>query len=87
MEEALASKEPAAIITRRPCRLLKRVKQEKGLCTVDRDKCIGCKKCLSVGCPAVSILEGKSSIDSTQCVGCTVCAQVCPVHAISKKED
>lgn len=87
VEEALASKEPAAIITRRPCRLLKRVKQEKGLCTVDRDKCIGCKKCLSVGCPAVSILEGKSSIDSTQCVGCTVCAQVCPVHAISKKED
>lgn len=87
VEEALASKEPAAIITRRPCRLLKRAKQEKGLCIVDREKCIGCRKCLSVGCPAVSILDGKSNIDATQCVGCTVCAQVCPVHAISKKED
>ena len=53
---------------------------------VDTDKCIGCKKCLSVGCPAVMIKGKKSSIDPNQCVGCTVCAQVCPVGAISRKE-
>ena len=83
---ALESSVPAAIITRRPCLLIKRLKHEKGLCVVDSDKCIGCKKCLSVGCAAVSVKNGKSRIDASLCVGCTVCAQVCPVGAISRKE-
>ena len=86
VDEALASKEPAAIISRRPCLLIKRMKHETGLCEVDTAKCIGCRKCLSVGCPAVMIREKKSFIDPNQCVGCTVCAQVCPVGAISRKE-
>ena len=86
VDDALASEVPAAIICRRPCLLIKRIRHEKGLCAVDRDKCIGCRKCLKVGCPAVSVREGKSSIDPDQCVGCTVCAQVCPVGAITRKE-
>ena len=86
VDDALASEVPAAIISRRPCLLIKRLKRDDGLCVVDRDKCIGCKKCLSVGCPAVMIKDKKSTIDPNQCVGCTVCAQVCPVGAISRKE-
>ena len=86
VDDALASETPAAIICRRPCLLIKRIRHEKGLCVVDRDKCIGCKKCLKVGCPAVMIKDRKSSIDPNQCVGCTLCAQVCPVGAISRKE-
>ena len=86
VDDALASAVPAAIIARRPCLLIKRIKHDTGLCVVDRDKCIGCRKCLKVGCPAVTVKEKKSSIDATQCVGCTVCAQVCPVGAISRKE-
>ena len=86
VDDALASEVPAAIIVRRPCLLIKRIKHDIGLCTVDTDKCIGCRKCLKVGCPAVMVNGKKSSIDPTQCVGCTVCAQVCPVGAISRKE-
>lgn len=86
VDDALASEVPAAIITRRPCLLIKRQKHDMGRCVVDTDQCIGCKKCLKVGCPAVMVRDGKSYIDPTQCVGCTVCAQVCPVHAISRKE-
>lgn len=82
VDGALASEEPAAIVTRRECRLMKRAQKSDGLCTVEADKCIGCKKCLKVGCPAISFKEGKSVIDATQCVGCTVCKQVCPVDAI-----
>lgn len=86
VDDALASAVPAAIICRRPCLLIKRIRHDIGLCEVDREKCIGCKKCLKVGCPAVSIRDGKSAIDPGQCVGCTVCAQVCPVGAITRKE-
>ena len=86
VDDALASEVPAAIITRRPCLLIKRIKHDIGTCTVDTAKCIGCRKCLQVGCPAVMVKEKKSFIDPTQCVGCTVCAQVCPVGAISREE-
>ena len=79
VDGALASEAPAAIIARRPCLLIKRGKPETALCTVDSAKCIGCKKCLNVGCPAVRIKNRKSSIDPAQCTGCTICAQVCPV--------
>ena len=86
VREAEASEVPTAIICRRPCLLIKRIKHDTGLCVVDTDKCIGCKMCQKVGCPALSIVNKKSSIDPIQCVGCTVCAQVCPVGAISRKE-
>lgn len=87
VDDALASEVPVAIITRRPCLLIKRMKHDIGKCVVDTAKCIGCRKCLKVGCPAVMVKEKKSCIDPTQCVGCTVCAQVCPVGAISREED
>ncbi len=84
---AMASDKRSAIITRRPCLLIKRIKHDIGQCIVDTDKCIGCKKCLKVGCPALMIKDGKCKIDANQCVGCTVCAQICPVGAISRKEN
>ena len=86
-EEAIASEERAAIICRRPCLLIKREKFAKNLCAVDREKCIGCKSCLRVGCPAVMLKDKKAYIDPNQCTGCTICAQVCPKGAISRKED
>ncbi|MBR5474925.1 MAG: 4Fe-4S binding protein, partial [Lachnospiraceae bacterium] len=84
VETAVASEVPAAIITRRPCLLIKKIKHDIGTCVVDADKCIGCKKCLGVGCPAVMMKDGKCQIDPSQCVGCTVCAQVCPMGAITR---
>ena len=86
VQDALASTEPAAIITRRPCLLIKRIKHDIGKCVVDTDKCIGCKRCLGVGCPAIIVEHKKARIDRDQCVGCTVCAQVCPMGAISREE-
>ncbi|MCR4614662.1 MAG: indolepyruvate ferredoxin oxidoreductase subunit alpha [Clostridiales bacterium] len=76
---------PSLIISRRPCALLKYVKHNPPL-TVDTDKCIGCKMCMKIGCPAISIKDGKSCIDFTQCVGCGVCTQLCKFDAITSKE-
>jgi indolepyruvate ferredoxin oxidoreductase alpha subunit len=84
VDDALASEVPAAIITRRPCLLLKKVKQDIGLCRVDPDKCVSCGTCLGVGCPAVFFRDGQATIDATLCIGCTVCAQVCPFGAIER---
>lgn len=86
VEEAVASALPAAIITRRPCLLLKKAKPEKGLCRVDADKCRSCKLCLKAGCPAIFMKGGKASIDETLCTGCNVCGQICPFGAIEKAE-
>ena len=52
-------------------------------------QCIGCKSCMKIGCPAISMKEGKAHVDFTQCVGCGVCQQLCPVGAFEStgKED
>ena len=86
VDGTLQSTVPAAIVTRRPCVLIKKIKHNFGKCQVDREKCRSCKMCLKVGCPAVCFKDGKSFIDQTLCVGCTVCMQVCPFKAIEKTE-
>ncbi len=80
VKEELAAKEPSVIISRRPCALLKYVKHKAPL-KVNTDKCIGCKSCMKIACPAISMKEGKAHVDNTLCVGCGVCEQLCPVGA------
>lgn len=85
LKEELAAEEPSVIISRRPCALLKYVKHKPSL-VVDTEKCIGCKACLGIGCPAISVHSGKAAIDRTQCVGCGVCTTLCPKSAITEQE-
>jgi indolepyruvate ferredoxin oxidoreductase alpha subunit len=89
IRNALSTDKPAVIISRRPCALLKAVKHAPPL-KVDREKCTGCKACMRIGCPAVSMAERNAAtsgaaaeIDFTQCVGCGVCAQLCRFGAIA----
>ncbi len=81
IKEELAAEEPSVIISRRPCMLLKYVKPKPAL-KINPDKCVGCKMCMKLGCPAISIKDKKAFIDPTQCVGCAVCEQLCKVGAI-----
>lgn len=85
VKEEVNCGEPSVIISRRPCALLKTVKHP-GPISVDSSKCIGCKACMRIGCPAISIVDRKAVIDATQCVGCGVCTQLCKQNAIGKKE-
>jgi len=89
LREELAVEEPSVIITRRPCVMLrkpgKRVTAE-----LDREKCIGCRRCISLGCPALSFDAGEKHpvVDRMICFPeCRLCADVCPKGALTKDYD
>ena len=84
--KATAMKEGVkAIIFESPCAML--VKPEKPL-NVDTDKCIDCRLCIKeLGCPGLTVMDGRVRIDDSLCNGCGLCSQVCPVDAIGRGED
>ncbi len=83
IKEELEAEEASVIISRRPCALLKSVKHNPAL-VVEKDDCIGCKICMGIGCPAISMKDKKAVIDPNQCVGCGVCKGLCPKKAIKE---
>ncbi len=84
VKEETAVDEPSVIIAQRPCALLKSVKYTGH--SVITDKCKKCKKCMGLGCPAISIVSGSVKIDTTLCNGCGLCLNVCPFDAIVKED-
>jgi indolepyruvate ferredoxin oxidoreductase alpha subunit len=83
VKEELKAAGPSVIISRRPCALLKTVKAKPPL-TVNNDRCKGCRSCMKIGCPALSMKDGKAKVDPTLCVGCGVCTQLCSFGAFEE---
>lgn len=81
LKTELSIAEPSVIIARRPCALLKYVKRNPPF-TVDSDKCIGCRACMGIGCPSISMVNKKAIIDPTSCTGCGLCQKLCRFDAI-----
>ncbi len=71
---------PSLIVASRPCAILKTVK--RGAPLVVNQNCTSCRACLSVGCPAISLTDGKAYIDDVQCNGCGICMYACKFGAI-----
>jgi indolepyruvate ferredoxin oxidoreductase, alpha subunit len=103
LREEIEKETPSLIITQGPCILRQREfkKYNKPL-DVDSSKCVGCKACVNLGCPAISYqpvegemavtAEGKkrkgiSRIEASLCPGCHLCYQVCKFGAIQSHEE
>ncbi|HMK52348.1 MAG TPA: indolepyruvate ferredoxin oxidoreductase subunit alpha [Thermodesulfobacteriota bacterium] len=101
--EELEKDEPSLVISEGPCTLLRRAfkKYNKPL-RVESSKCVGCKACVNLGCPAISyqLVEGEmamtadgkkrkgiSHIEESLCPGCHLCYQVCKFGAIQTAEE
>ena len=85
LKEELAADEPSVIIARRPCALLPAVRATQSApLAVDSDACKSCRACMKIGCPAISIADGKAAIDISLCTGCGLCTKMCKFSAIGK---
>lgn len=80
VQRVSAKKGVKAIIFKSPCVAICKSTTNA---IIDTDKCINCKKCIhTIGCPAITVTDGKVTIDKAQCTGCMLCEKVCPVNAI-----
>ncbi|MFX4262690.1 indolepyruvate ferredoxin oxidoreductase subunit alpha [Pelotomaculum propionicicum] len=82
VREETASEQPSVVISRWPCVLLKKV--SKPAVHAVEDKCIGCRVCIRLGCPSISVKDKKALVDPVSCTGCGLCIQVCKEGALVK---
>ena len=82
LKEELEAEAPSIIISRRPCVMIKGTVHQPPI-VPNEEKCGGCKACMQIGCPAISVRDKKVKIDNTLCIGCKVCTQMCKVGALS----
>ncbi len=86
INDAIHREEPSVIIAKRPCALLYRKIKWKPLKVVP-DKCIGCKICIRLGCPAISFRDNKAVIEPFLCTSCQLCKDVCPIDGAIVPDD
>lgn len=86
IKEALNYDGVTVLVFRSLCALLKK---PKPYLVVDIENCNGCKLCLRLGCPAISLKQIPTKekpvayIEPTLCSGCDLCVQLCQHNAIS----
>lgn len=89
LQEALRKPGVKVVIARRECSLQS---MRKGIRftppQIDYNKCTNCLTCIrSLGCPALTIRNGKVAIIEHICNGCNLCVQVCPFNAIIPRDN
>ena len=64
-----------------------RAMEERRCPKAQTGRCVGCKPCMNIGCPAISVVDKKVVIDNTLCTGCGVCQQLCKFDALGGKKE
>ncbi|MBR5347196.1 MAG: indolepyruvate ferredoxin oxidoreductase subunit alpha [Deltaproteobacteria bacterium] len=84
LKQAVAAEEPWLIVSRAVCPLYARKKVGPVL-SIDPERCVSCRRCLKLGCPAIECEGGTPRINALLCAGCGLCRQVCPTKACEEK--
>ena len=87
LEEAVAAVERVrdekgvrVIIFKSPCIAVTKPKTQYH---IKEDTCTKCQACIKqIGCPAITLEDGKVVIEKSLCFGCGLCSQICPCKAI-----
>jgi indolepyruvate ferredoxin oxidoreductase alpha subunit len=85
LDAETAVKEPSVIIVEGPCIFVDRASRSAAY-EVDVEKCVKCKTCFKLGCPALTVEDDQVKVVADMCWGCGLCAQVCPKDAIVREE-
>ena len=85
IDEETAAPEPSVIVVEGPCIFNDR-ESRGAVYAVDAEKCVRCKACFRLGCPAITVEDGAVKVVAEMCWGCGLCAQVCPKKAIGREE-
>jgi len=86
LQEEMNRDELSVIITKRPCIMAYKPKR-KTFAVHHQEKCVHCKLCLKLGCPAISWnnQDNIPVINELLCwPNCNLCVQVCPKDALTK---
>ncbi|QNU68157.1 indolepyruvate ferredoxin oxidoreductase subunit alpha [Ruminiclostridium herbifermentans] len=83
IKQAVEFNGPSVVIFEAPCIALFKPTE---LYEVN-ENCKNCKRCINtIGCPAISIMDGEVKIEPSLCYGCGLCTNVCPFNAIRRCE-
>jgi indolepyruvate ferredoxin oxidoreductase alpha subunit len=82
IREEITKDEPSVIISRRACCLIE--VSENPPYEIISSKCVGCDRCLKLGCPAIFKEGDEIRIDALWCNGCGLCYQLCKLEAIKR---
>jgi indolepyruvate ferredoxin oxidoreductase alpha subunit len=89
VKEAVNARGVRALIFEGACIAIKKEdggKKVREFYKVDNNTCTGCRICATrLGCPALTMRNGKAFIDEAICYPCSLCASVCPIGAIREK--
>ncbi len=81
IKQAVDHRGPSVVIFESPCIAL----FKPTITYKVNEKCTNCKKCINtIGCPAISNVDGKVQIESSLCYGCGLCTNVCQFSAIGR---
>ena len=86
IDKAIASDGVYVIVTKRPCVMIKEIQKANAgkHCRINSEKCVGCKMCMKIACPAISLKDGRPVIDESSCTQCGLCMEMCKIGAIEK---
>lgn len=85
IREEMEREELSVIIASRSCVMISKERLLKEITHLEQ--CTGCKKCLRLGCPALSLEGDRVRRDEELCKTCGVCEQVCPQGKGVAEED